>query len=167
MRLVGLLLSMYICMYSFKIYLGSLLYLLKLYTYLYTVCNQKTTSRYIHIPYGRSLCFGSGFFSRIRISLFFLSPDPYPDRPKIRIRSGNIPDPDPWKKHPKTGVKVKKVLYFISSTLNVVLFGQTPPKPYQNHHLDPISLFMDGSGLLEPGSGSAKKPGSIRIRNTV
>ena len=25
---------------------------------------------------------------------------------------------------------------------------------------------MDGSGLLKPGSGSAKKPGTIRIRNT-
>ena len=54
----------------------------------------------------------------------------------------------------------------ISSTLNTVLFGQTPPKPYQNHHLDPISLLMDGSGsgLLKPGFRSAKKPGSIRIR---
>ena len=26
---------------------------------------------------------------------------------------------------------------------------------------------MDGSGLLKPGSGSAKKPGSIRIRTTA
>ena len=46
------------------------------------------------------------------------------------------------------------MLYFISSTLNIVLFGQAPPKPYQNHHLDPISLPMDGSGLFKPGSGS-------------
>ena len=30
------------------------------------------------------------------------------------------------------------------------------PKPYQNHHLDPISLLMDGSGLLKPGSGLVK-----------
>ena len=58
------------------------------------------------------------------------------------------------------------MLYFISSTLNTVLFGQAPPKPYQNHHLDPISLLMDGSGsgILKPGSGSAKKLGPIRIR---
>ena len=96
------------------------------------------------------------FFSRIRIgiSLFYESGS----------GSAKNPDPDPWKKRPKIGVKVKKILYFISSTLNIVLFGQAPPKPYQNHHLDPISLLMDGSGLLKPGSGSAKKPGSIRIR---
>ena len=31
------------------------------------------------------------------------------------------------------------MLYIISSTLNTVLFGQVPPKPYQNHHLDPIN----------------------------
>ena len=42
------------------------------------------------------------------------------------------------------------MLLFVSSTLNTVLFGQTPPKPYQNPHLDPISLLMDGSGLLNP-----------------
>ena len=41
------------------------------------------------------------------------------------------------------------MLYIISSTLNTVLFGQAPPKPYQNHHLDPISLLMDKSGLLK------------------
>ena len=57
------------------------------------------------------------------------------------------------------------MLYFISSNLNTVLFGQAPLKPYQNHHLDPKSLLMDGSGLLKPGS--AKKPESIRIRNTA
>ena len=64
---------------------------------------------------------------------FFLSPDP--DRPKIRIQS---------------------------STLNAVIFGQAPPKPYQNHQLDPISLVMDasGSGLLKPGSGPGPGPGS-------
>ena len=52
------------------------------------------------------------------------------------------------------------MLLFVSSTLNTVLFGQTPPKPYQNPHLDPKSLLMDGSGsgLLKPGSGMAKNP---------
>ena len=61
------------------------------------------------------------------------------------------------------------MLYIISSTHNTVLFGQVPPKPYQNHHLDTKSLLMDGSGLIKPGSGSANKPGAIRnrIRNTV
>ena len=68
-------------------------------------------------------CFGSGYFFPDRDQTFFLSPDP--DRPKIR---------------PKTEVKVEKNLYFISSTLNTVLFGQAPPKPYQNHHLDSIRL---------------------------
>ena len=52
------------------------------------------------------------------------------------------------------------MLLFVSSTLNTVLFGQTPPKPYQNPHLDPKSLLMDGSGsgLLKPRSGMAKNP---------
>ena len=45
-------------------------------------------------------------------------------------------------------------------TVNTVLFGQAPPKPNQKHLLEPTSLLMDRSG-------SAKKPGSIRIRNTV
>ena len=39
-----------------------------------------------------------------------------------------------------------KKMYIIFSPLNTGLFGQAPPKPYQNHHLDPISLLMDGSG---------------------
>ena len=59
------------------------------------------------------------------------------------------------------------MLYILSSTLNTLLFGQAPPKSYQNFHLDPISLLMEGSGLLKPVSGSAKKPGSIWIRNTA
>ena len=58
------------------------------------------------------------------------------------------------------------ISYLALLTLNTVLIGQAPPKLYQNHHLDPISLLMDGSGLLKPGSGSAKKSGSIRIWNT-
>ena len=43
--------------------------------------------------------------------------------------------------------------------VNTVFFGQVPPKPNQKHNLDPIGFLMDGTG-------SAKKPGSIRIRNT-
>ena len=35
-------------------------------------------------------------------------------------------------------------MYFISSSLTPVLFGEAPPKPYQNHHLDSIRLLMDG-----------------------
>ena len=93
---------------------------------------------------------------------FFLSLDP--DRPKIRIRSGKIRIQIREKNVLKLELKWKKILYFISSTLNIVLFGQAPPKPYQNHHLDPISLFMDGSGfgLLKPVSIRIR-----RIRNTV
>ena len=68
------------------------------------------------------------------------------------------------KKRPKTGVKVEKIVYFICSTLNTVLLGQASPIPYQNHLLDPVSLSMDGSGYLKPGSGSATKPESFRIR---
>ena len=91
-------------------------------------------------------CFGSEFFSRIQIDFF----------PESGSGSAKTPDPV-RKKRPKTGVKVE---IFISTRFNTVLFGKAPPKPYQNYHLDPISLLMDGSG-------SAKKPGSIRIRITV
>ena len=54
-----------------------------------------------------------------------------------------------------------KIVYFMFSILkvNTVFFGQVPPKPNQKHNLDPIGFLMDGTG-------SAKKPGSIRIRNT-
>ena len=41
------------------------------------------------------------------------------------------------------------ISYLALLTLNTVLIGQAPPKLYQNHHLDPISLLMDGSGLLK------------------
>ena len=76
--------------------------------------------------------------------------------------------PDPDRNHridQKSGsgyMKKKNIFDFIFSTLNTVLFGQVPPKPNTKHHLDPTSLLIDGSG-------SAKKPGSIRIRiqNTV
>ena len=58
------------------------------------------------------------------------------------------------------------MLYFISSTINTVFFGQASPYPHQNHHLDLIHFLMDGSGsgFLKLGSGSTKKHGSIRIR---
>ena len=78
-------------------------------------------------------CFGSGFFWDPDRT-FFLSPDPY--RQKIRIQIH---------KRPKT-VNTSSLFYFIFSTLNTVFFGQVPPKPNQKHHLDPISLLMDGSG---------------------
>ena len=71
---------------------------------------------------------------------------------RIRIRESKV----------KVKVKVKKKYYI--SYLAHCPFGQAPPKPCQNHHLDPKSLFMDGSVLLKPGSGLAKKPRSIRIR---
>ena len=72
-----------------------------------------------------------------------------------------IPDPDLGKSTGSMRIRIH------NTAINTVLFGQAPPKPYQNHHLDPISLSMDGSGLLKPGSGLAKKPGSIRIRNAA
>ena len=75
--------------------------------------------------------------------------------------SGLAKKPDPIRKNVlKLEKKQRKKLYFISSTPNTALFDQAPPTPYQNHHLDPVSLLMDGSGLLKPGSVSAKKPGS-------
>ena len=48
----------------------------------------------------------------------------------------------------------------LPSAFNTVLFGQAPPKPYQNHHLDSISLLMDGSGsgLLNPDTDRRKNP---------
>ena len=49
-------------------------------------------------------------------------------------------------------------------------FGQVPPGPKptgnKKHHSDPISMLIDGSGFLKSISGSVKKPGTIRIRNT-
>ena len=82
---------------------------------------------------------------RIRIELFFLSPDP-----------------DPWKKRHKT-VSTRKKNVFISylalSTVNTQYspFWKVSPKPNQKHHLDLNGLLMDGSGFLKSGSGSAKK----------
>ena len=66
----------------------------------------------------------------------------------VRIRIGQKSGSDPEqsgsgsvKKPPKSEVQVE-FFFFIFSTLNTVLFGQAPLK----HHLDPISLLMDGSG---------------------
>ena len=66
---------------------------------------------------------------------------------KIRIQE---------KKRPKNVSTSRKIVYFICSTLNTVLFGQVSPKPNQKHHLDPIKLLMDGSGRIR----ISEKPGS-------
>ena len=114
-----------------------------------------------------SCCWVSFKFSNVSDPDFFPDPDrtffsesgsaKNPDRPKIRIQI--------YKKRLKNVSTSRKIVYFIFGTLNTVLFGQVPPKPSQNHHLNDISLLMDGSvsGFLKSGSGSAKKPGSIRI----
>ena len=80
-------------------------------------------------------CVSDPFFSRIRNRLFCQSPD----RPKIRIRIR------------ETRVKVEINLFFISSTLNTVFFGQAPPKP--------LLKFINGRirTFFKPGSGSAKR----------
>ena len=57
----------------------------------------------------------------------------------------------------------EKKLYFISSTPNTVLFDQAPLTPYQNHHVDPRSLLMDGSGLWKTWIRMGEK---TQIRNT-
>ena len=59
---------------------------------------------------------------------FFFSPN----RPNIRIRSGKSRSGSMEKKRPKTASTSRKIVYFILSTLNTVLFGQVPPKPRQN-----------------------------------
>ena len=82
--------------------------------------------------------------------------------------------PDPWKKRPKTGVKVEKI--YISCTLNTVLFGQA----YQNHHLDPHKFINErirtfkldhdpiSDTATDPeklyGSGGSGSPGHNHIR---
>ena len=103
-----------------------------------------------------------------RIRTFF----PDPDRTSFP-ESGSAKNRDPIQKiriqihEKKTSQNCnynQKNSYIIFITLNTVLFGLVPPKPNQKHHLDLGSLLMDGSGFLK--SGSAKKPGSIQIRNT-
>ena len=74
---------------------------------------------------------------RIRIELFFPesgsgsaeNPDP--------IRKN--PDPEPWKKIPKTVSKSRKLVYFIFSTLNTVLFVRF----LQNSVVNPNTLNLD------------------------
>ena len=57
------------------------------------------------------------------------------------------------------------MLNFISSTLNTVLFGQAPPKPYQNHHLVKSHKFINGRiRTFKTRIRLGEKPGSIRIR---
>ena len=68
---------------------------------------------------------------RIRIGLFFLSPDP--DRPKIRIRSGKIPIRIHKKNAKKTESTSKTNVYIKFSTLNNIHFGKVPPKPNQKN----------------------------------
>ena len=102
-------------------------------------------------------CLGSGFF--LSGSNIFSW---------VRIRIGRNSGSDleksgsgSMKKPPKTVSTSRQVLYFIFSTLHTVLFGQVTPKPNQKNSLD-----GSGYGFLKSGYGSAKKPGSIRIRNT-
>ena len=76
-------------------------------------------------------CFGSGFFFRIRIGIFFLSPDL--DRPKIRIRSGKIRIRI-WIRE-KNVLKLelkKKKIYFISSTRQHCPFWSGSSKTLSN-----------------------------------
>ena len=93
--------------------------------------------------------------SVFRIRVFFLSPDP--DRPKIRIRIRKIRIRIREKNVLKLEFKQKKIVYFIYSTLNMFLFGQALPKPYQNHHLDPtvyVYTWTDPDSIC--GSGSRR-----------
>ena len=67
-----------------------------------------------------------------RLRVFF--PDPDQTFFFVRIRIGQKSGSDPEKsgfmeKRHQTRVKVEKMLYFISSTLNPFLFGQAPPNP--------------------------------------
>ena len=74
------------------------------------------------------------------------------------------PDPDWPKKRPKTRIKVEKILYFISSTSNTVLFHQALPEPYQNHYLDHISLQ---NGRIRTFKTRIQIGEKTRIQNTV
>ena len=105
----------------------------------------------------RIQCFGSGFFFPDPDRNFFLSPDP--DRPKILIRSGKIRI---WIREKNVTKHESRKKCYISYLALLILSFLV--RLLQNHHLDPISLLIDRSGHLKPGSGPAKKPGSIRIR---
>ena len=76
--------------------------------------------------------FGSGFFSGSGLDFF----------PESGSRSGSAKNPDPIGKiririHEKKVQELKKQeeknFFFIFITLNTVLFGQVPPKPYQEN----------------------------------
>ena len=99
------------------------------------------------------------FIFRIRITIFFLSPDP--DRPKIWIRTGKI------RIHEKTSqnLSLSRIFFIYHTVSSTVFFCQAPPKPNQNHHLDPISFLMDGSrsGLLNPDLDWQKRTGSATL----
>ena len=96
--------------------------------------------------------------------LTFLPPPPqaklqHPS--KFGQKSGSDPE-NPGSGSKKKNFKITRrnfflISYFTLSTVNPVLFGQVRPKPYQKHHLDPISLLMDGSGF-NVRIGEKKKP---------
>ena len=80
------------------------------------------------------------FFVRIYIELF--------SRVRIGQKSGCDPGKSGFaKKVQKLQQHVEQICisYLALSTLSS--FFQVPPKPNQKHHLDPISLLMDGSGV--------------------
>ena len=63
--------------------------------------------------------------------------------------------------------KYKNIYFIPIKHFSHCPFWLDPAKSNKKHHLDPISLLMNGSwsGFLKSGSGSsAKKPRSIRIR---
>ena len=102
-----------------------------------------------------------GSFVQIQIGLFFQGPDP--DRQKNPGRIRILKKPAKKCKYKKNNLSL--------STLSI--FGQYPPKSNQRKsfktRLDCYNIKSKktngaGSGFLK--SGSAKKPGSIRIRNT-
>ena len=87
----------------------------------------------------RNQCFGFGFFSG----------------------SGSAKNPDPIRKSGSRSMKKTPYNYnffYFPHWVQTVFFGHVAPKPIQKHHLDPISLLMDGSGFLQSGSRSAKNP---------
>ena len=90
-------------------------------------------------------------FFRIRIELFFLSPDWIGQKSgsgkiRIRIRGKNVQK-----------LQVETFSLFILSTLKHCPFWSGSSKTLSNHHLDPIKVKGSGSGLLKPGSRSAIK----------
>ena len=75
--------------------------------------------------------------------------------------SGSAKNPDPIRKSGSRSMKktpYKYNFFYFPHWVQTVFFGHVAPKPIQKHHLDPISLLMDGSGFLQSGSRSAKNP---------